>query len=368
MQKSQDSKTMNRRKFSKLAGGSTVTALAMSTGVLSKSAQAAGEKIKIGQIGTGHAHAPGKAETIKKFSDQYEFVGIVEPDPELRQQAQQNDAYKDVPWLSEEELLNTPGLKAVAVETTVRDLVPTAQHCIDAGLHVHLDKPAGESLDAFRTLLNSATKKNLVIQMGYMYRYHPAFQLCQRAVKEGWLGEVFELHAVLSKEVNDQKRKEIGEYAGGSMFELGCHLIDLVVLILGAPQKVTAYTRKTRAPEDTLADNQLAVFEYPKATATVRSTLIEPYGFLRRQFVICGTGGVIDIRPLEPPKIKMALTEPHGGYSKRYQDVELPEVTGRYDADFTDLAKIICGEKTPDFSPEHDLATHKAILEASGVL
>jgi predicted dehydrogenase len=234
-------------------------------------------------------------------------------------------------------------------------------------MHVHLDKPAGESLPEFRALLQEAARRRLTVQMGYMLRYNPAFQFCFRAMREGWLGHVFEVHAVMSKLVDAATRKALAEYPGGAMFELGCHLIDAVVSVLGKPQKVTAFARRTHTQSDTLADNQLAVFEYPAATATVRSALIEPQGEQRRQFVVCGEEGVIDIRPLEPPKLLLTLKQARGGYAKGQQTVELPRSTGRYDGEFLDLAAIVRGEKAADFTPEHDLAVHESILLASGL-
>ena len=38
--------------------------------------------------------------------------------------------------------------------------------------------------------------------MGYMYRYNPAVVLLREFLKKGWLGEVFEVHAVMSKVVD----------------------------------------------------------------------------------------------------------------------------------------------------------------------
>jgi predicted dehydrogenase len=234
-------------------------------------------------------------------------------------------------------------------------------------MHVHVDKPAGESLAQLRSLLDEATRRRLTVQMGYMLRYNPAFQLCFRAVREGWLGNVFELHTVMSKQIDAAARKGLAEYPGGAMFELGCHVIDAVVSVLGKPQKVTPFARRTHTENDTLADNQLAVFEYAAATATVRSSVIEPNGGERRQFVVCGEEGVIDIRPLEPPRLSLTLTQARGGYIKGQQMVELPRSTGRYDGEFLDLAAIVRGEKAADFTPAHDLAVHEAILLASGV-
>jgi predicted dehydrogenase len=322
-------------------------------------------KIKIGQLGTKHAHASGKLASIRKFSDAYELVGVVEEDEAQRKRLASSETYQDVKWLTEEQLLNTSGLQAVAVETEVKQLVPTAQKCLDAGLHIHLDKPAGESLAAVRKLHATATNKRLTIQMGYMLRYNPAFQLTYRAVREGWLGDVFEIHTVMSKKVNAAARKSLLENPGGTMYELGCHIIDSLVFMLGKPAQVTPHIRQTL--NDGLQDNMLAVFDYPKATATVRSSVVEPVGFRRRQFVVVGTEGVIDIRPLEPPQMDLVLEQPQGDFKKGVQTPLFAKATGRYDGEFLDLAAVIRQEKEFAWSAEHDLATHEAILQASGM-
>jgi predicted dehydrogenase len=325
------------------------------------------QPIKVGQIGVGHAHASGKMATMRKLPELFEVVGIAEPDEARRRAAETSAAYRDLKWLTIDQLLETRGLAAVAVETEVRRLVPTAQRCVEAGLHVHLDKPAGESLADFRRLLKTAQEKSVVVQMGYMFRYNPAFRFVYQAVRDGWLGDVFELHGVMSKAVDDASRRRLAAYPGGSMFELGCHLIDSLVYVLGKPQRVTPHVRHTRPDVDQLADNQLAVFEYPRATATIRSTLLEVEGTRRRQFVVCGNAGTIDICPLEPPRMQLALDRPRGDFKRGYQEVKLPPLTGRYDGDFLDLARIIHGEQPPEFTIEHDLAVHEAILRASGV-
>src|SRR4051812_16736824 len=123
-------------------------------------------RIKIGQIGVGHAHASKLA--VYRRSEEYEVVGLVEPDDRLREMARSQDVYQGLPWMTREQLFNVQGLQAVLVETRVRDLLDTAEAGVDAGLHVHLDKPAGESLPRYRRILEVASKKNLWVQMGYM--------------------------------------------------------------------------------------------------------------------------------------------------------------------------------------------------------
>ncbi|MBC8356586.1 MAG: Gfo/Idh/MocA family oxidoreductase [Planctomycetes bacterium] len=356
---------INRREFATRSAVATAGASLAAVGYHVSGAEAG--KIKVGQIGTKHAHASGKIGTMRKFSDLYEVIGVVEPDPKRRAQLKDDATYRDVNWMTEEELLNTSGLQAVAVETEVRDLLNVAERCVAAGVHIHLDKPAGESLSHFKRILDDATRQQRVVQMGYMYRYNPAFQLAFRAASEGWFGNVFEVHTVMSKKVGEASRRQLAEYAGGSMFELGCHVIDAVVKVLGRPTNVAAFNRKTFADQDSLLDNCLSVLEYPKATATVRSAVVEHDGGRRRQFVVCGDQGSIDIKPLEPPRATLALDADHGDYAKGTREVTLKPLGGRYDGDFLDLAKIIRGEKEHDFPPAHDLAVQEVVLRASGL-
>lgn len=356
---------INRREFVNRAAAVTASLSLTASGYHASGAEPS--KIKVGQIGTKHAHASGKMDALRKFSDLYEVVGVVEPDEKRRQQLVASDTYGNLQWMTEEELLNVSGLQAVAVETEVRQLLPVAERCVAAGMHIHLDKPAGESLSHFKRILDDATRQQKVVQMGYMFRYNPAFQLAFRAASEGWFGHVFEVHAVMSKKVDLGTRRELAEYPGGSMFELGCHVIDAVVKVLGRPTNVAAFNRQTYSDQDPLLDNCLSVLEYPKATATVRSSVVEYDGGRRRQFVVCGDEGSIDIKPLEPPRATLALEAAHGDYAKGTREVTLKPLGGRYDGDFLDLAKIIRGAKAHDFSPEHDLAVQEVVLRASGL-
>ena len=358
---------MNRRKFLQNAGQFTgMGFIAASLMHNSKTLAARSPKrIKVGQIGTAHAHASGKMATLRKLSEDYEVIGIVEPNPDRQKKLKNSSVYRGLKWISEEQLLNTPGLQAVAVETDIPELVPTGMRCVSAGKHIHLDKPAGLSLIAFKKLLDEATRRRLTVQMGYMFRHNPAFKFCFRAVQQGWLGDVFEVHGVISKTIDAQKRKQLEMYPG-SMFELGCHLIDAMVKVLGKPDKVTGFSRRTRPQQDNLADNQLAVFEYAESTATIRSALIEVAGQQRRQFVVCGDKGTVEIRPLEPPRLLFAPDRALKKYKKGYQEVKLPSMPGRYDEQLIELARIIRGQKESEYPPEHDLAVQEAVLKASG--
>ena len=116
-------------------------------------------RIRVGQIGTKHGHAGGKLEAIKKLSEHFDLVGVVEEDQVQKEMVQGTGAYAHCNWMTVEQLLNQPGLQLVLVETEIDQLLSVAEKCLSAGMHVHLDKPAGASMDDFRRVTEIAIEK-----------------------------------------------------------------------------------------------------------------------------------------------------------------------------------------------------------------
>lgn len=324
------------------------------------------------QIGTGHPHADKIG--VYRASDDWEVVGVVEPDEELRKVAMTKELYAGLPFLSLEEGLATPELAVVGIETRVRDLLHYAHIALDAGCHLHLDKPAGASWVNYQALMEKADAARLVVQMGYMYRFNPAVSLLRRMIHEGWLGEIFEVHAVMSKVIPQEQRTELAEFPGGVMFELGGHIIDLVVGILGKPEAVRAFPRQTLTTGgDAFRDNMLAVLEYPRALATVKSTGLEVDGGARRHLLVSGTEGTAQIQPLDRPELKLTLSRERAfegeklRYKKGTQTIPFDPPYQRYVGDAANLASILRGELPNMFPSSHDLAVQETVLRASAM-
>ncbi len=331
-------------------------------------------RIRIGQIGTGHFHAEATMETVRKFPDVFEVVGIAELYRENLEKNADKKNYRGLKWMSPEELLRVEGLDAVLVETNEWDLLKVGQQCIDAGVHIHLDKPAGEDIDAYAKMLSDAKRKNLTVQLGYMYRYNPAMRYCKRAIETGMLGDIFELDTVMSTEHTKEVREYLARFKGGTMYIFGCHLIDLVIWMLGKPMDIIAYQGSSGVDGVNFADNGLAVFVYPRGASTVRTTSVEVKGYERRQLVLCGSKGTLEVRPLEAPTVMtQAMIDHSKGHmvymydnNVRRTKVDLPKMAGRYDDQLLDFAAMIRGKKNP-FTYEHELLVAQATMKACGL-
>ena len=345
--------SMKRRTFLLAAGAAAATHVAW----------AATPKLKSGQIGTAHPHAGGKMDAMRAPGSDWEVVGLVAPEMEGRASTT-GRSFAGLARQTEAALLEMRDVKAVAVETRIEDSCATALRVIRASKHVHLDKPGGLHHAEFKNMRREAEQRGLTVQMGYMLRYNPAFELLFRAVREGWLGQVMEIDAEMGKLAAADLRAEIKALPGGGMFELGCHVIDAVVTILGKPRAVSAFNTPTR--NDAVSDNQMAVLEYPNATASVRVNFADPFGGPRRRFSVSGTDGTFDISPMESGNVKLSLTKAREKYPKGTETFKLASNGNRYDEEFRDLARVVRGEKAFAWSADHDIAVHETALRAAG--
>lgn len=316
--------------------------------------------IKLGQLGIGHNHGYEKMVTARKFPELFEIVGYAEENAEWIARRSQKPKYADLPRLSVEEVIEKSD--AVLIESDVWDLTKYAQKCIDAGKHIHMDKPASGTLQEYKHLLDTAREKNLVVQLGYMYRYNPAIQKLIAMVKNGQLGDIHSINAEMSVRHAESYRKWLGNFQGGDMYIFGSHLIDIIVYLLGKPNRVIP---SILAPELTAA-----TLEYDHTIARVFSSSLEWDGWARRTFSVCGELGTVHIQPIEDPCI-MTFAPCHEG--RRFgvqmaQPVELPPQSNntRYDEMLKDFYAYITGTKENPFTYEHDYMVQEVLDAACG--
>jgi predicted dehydrogenase len=184
--------------------------------------------------------------------------------------------------------------------------------------------------------------------------------------KKGWLGEVFMVRATINSDRDAAQRSVEERYPGGSMFELGGHMVDRVLAFLGRPVRVQRWLRHDTSVHDTLKDNTLAVFEYPSAIATVVSSARD--AAVNRHFEVIGTDGTIVINPMEPaPVLRVNLRVAQGPYQKGWHQMRLPPQP-RFIDDFQELGRAIKSGTELQYSYDHELLLHETLLRASGEL
>lgn len=326
--------------------------------------------ITIGQIGIGHNHGEAKMLAVRKFSELFEVVGFAEENEEWIKKRGHLKGYEGLKRYSVDELIEK--CDAVLIETDVWDLTEIAQKCVDAGKHIHMDKPASGTLEEYKHLLDAAKAKKLVVQLAYMYRYNPAVQKCFELINEGKLGEIYSINAEMSTYHPKEYKGWLTNFGGGILYILGCHLIDLIVYIMGKPEKVTSFLKHTKLDGIDFPDNNLAVLEYEKALARVFVSSVEVNGFGRRQFMVSGSKGTVNICPIERPLIMTYSDTQIADATYEDRKICIPfednTATGRYDEMMKDFYAYIKGTKENPFTYEHEYAVQEVLSEIIGGL
>ena len=326
------------------------------------------KKIKIGQIGIGHNHAEGKMLAAQKFPELFEVIGYAETNEEWIKARGSLPCYKHLPRLSINEIIEKSDV--ILVECDVWDLTKTAKKCIDSGKHVHIDKPASGTLQEFEEMLNIAKKKNLTVQLGYMYRYNFAILRCMKMIKSGELGEIYQIDAEMSTYHPPEYREWLKHFKGGSMYIFGSHLVDLAVSILGEPINVYPFIKQTGFDNVYSDDNNFAVLEYEKAIAKITALSVEVNGWGMRRFAVMGSKGTVEIKPIElnVKMIKSTADFASNAYADMHESVYVQDVPtlSRYDEMMKDLYLSVIGEKKNPYSYEHELAVQRTLCRITG--
>lgn len=350
---------IDRRHFIQFAGATLLTPLASGTEAITV--------IKTGILGTQHSHTTGKLKAMRDSPD-YDVVGVCEPDAAARERAQKAPGFSGLKWVAEEELLSNPSINLIVVECRPWEAIAWGKKVIAAGKHLHLEKPPGNKWEPFKELVEEARRKKLLLQTGYMWRWHEGINLGIDAAKNGWLGHVHLVRGTIHSDRTAEGRAIEAKYRGGSMFELGGHLIDRVVEVLGRPKKVNNWLRHDTGINDELADNTLVVLEYDNALAVLSSSARMYGSGEHRSFEVIGTDGSVIVHPEgSRPRVRVTMRKPQGPYKAGWQDVEIP-AQPRYVGDFKDLGRALKTGQPLKHSYDHELTLHETLLRASGEL
>lgn len=336
------------------------------------------KRIKIAQIGTGHDHAAVTFSSLLRLPQDFQVVGVAECNPE-RMSALEQAPYAHTPHYTVEELLAMEDLEAVAVETDEELATAIAQRFAERGKAIHLDKPGSAGVSSFTRLIETARAQRLPFQMGYMYRYNPLIKRVLNQAKAGVLGEIYSVEAQMSVRHTPEKRRWLEKYQGGMFYFLGCHLVDLVLQLQGEPEQVIPLNTRTGMDGTNAEDLGVVIFKYPRGVSYIKSCASEFGGFCRRQLVVCGAKGTVEIKPLEINEFRpYAISGVRTLAVANYEDTETDAwrdcadrwdsgVVDRYDGMMHDFARIIRGEIENPYTLDYELKLFKLLMRCCGV-
>ena len=173
------------------------------------------------------------------------------------------------------ELLADPAVEAVSI-CTPNDLhEEMAVAALRAGKHVYLDKPMAHTLQSAQAIGEAARASGTVFQLAHNHRFLPATLRMREMAENGEIGEVlsFSLRFLHSGSIDEKKPAGWKMRAGGGVIlDLGSHIIDLGIWLMGMPEAVFCANRtlygSRPAPgggvaDDLTEDHSLAIARLP---------------------------------------------------------------------------------------------------------
>lgn len=141
------------------------------------------------------------------------------------------------------EMVNDDRLDAISIVTWNNTHAPIATAALEAGKHVLCEKPpALNSIEALR-MQEASTKCNRLLMFGFVKRFAQNVQVMKKFIDSGELGEIYFAKTGYLRRCGNPG----GWFAtkalsgGGPLIDLGVHIIDLCMYLMGKPKPVSVF-------------------------------------------------------------------------------------------------------------------------------
>jgi predicted dehydrogenase len=189
------------------------------------------DRIKVGIVGCGY-WGPNLIRNFLSCS-QTEIVAVCDANP-----ARLEGIGRSFPHLTRvgslDDLLALR-LDAVAIATPVSTHHPLAERCLNAGLHVLVEKPLASTVPEARALLELAALRRRVLMVDHTYLFSNAVRRIKAIVDAGELGELYYVDSV---------RINLGLFQSdvNVVWDLAPHDLSIVDHVLGRePRSISAW-------------------------------------------------------------------------------------------------------------------------------
>lgn len=206
--------------------------------------------LRVGLVGYGTAGSAFHAPLISTTPG-LRLSAIVTADPGRRRAAAQT--YPGAALLDTADALwaSAGDLDVVVVASPNRTHAPLARAALDAGLPVVVDKPLTPTAAEGDELVRLAAQRGLLLSVYQNRRWDGDFLTARRLVDEGALGRVLRFESRFERwrpvPKGGWRESDDPADAGGLLYDLGSHLVDQALQLLGPATEVYAEVHTRRA-------------------------------------------------------------------------------------------------------------------------
>jgi predicted dehydrogenase len=257
--------------------------------------------LEVGLIGSGNiadAHLPAF-----RNHEQLELTAVCDANPDAA--ATIAEEFDVDTWDDFETFVDEAPIDAVDITLPHNLHHPAAAAAIDAGLHVHVEKPLAVSMAEGRDLVDRADDADVTLMVGQMQRFDPRFRAAKQAVEDGRTGQIRHARVDGIQNLRDYADPPHwlydGEAAGGGgIISVLIHKLDLLRYLLGEPTRACALGRTVDPAFEDAEDYAVGLIEFENGAIvdlfSAYSAADPPYG---ESMWLFGDDGVITAIPEE---------------------------------------------------------------------
>ena len=266
-------------------------------------------------------------------------------------------------YASYEDLIADPDIEAIYNPLPNHLHLPLTVKAAEAGKHVLCEKPIALSVAETRELIAARDRTGVLIAEAFMVRHHPQWIRTKELVSSGEIGDLRSGLGFFSYfNRNPENIRNIPEYGGGALMDIGCYPIYTSRWIFGAePLRVMGLVE--RDPDMKTDRLSSAILEYPTGQMVFTcSTQLVPYQ--RMQFF--GTKGRVEVEiPFNaPPDWEARIYVDTGAdlFGGGRQEI-IFEAVDQYTLQADDFSHAVLSGGNPDTKLEDSVA-NMAVIEA----
>jgi predicted dehydrogenase len=239
--------------------------------------------LKWGILGTGNIAG--------KFVDQLNAhqLHIVAAASRSAEKAQSFAQDKGIPqsYGTYEALLSDPIVDAVYISLPNHLHAEWSIKCAEAGKHVLCEKPVALDAAELERVLAAIKAADVFFMEAFMYRFHPQWDLVQKLIADGRIGDVRTLHASFcyNMGVALENIRQSRPAAGGGLMDVGCYCLSFLRMIAGeepiaafATGQIGAESHVDEWAAGTLKFSSGIIATFHTATRAAQPTLAAIYG------------------------------------------------------------------------------------------
>lgn len=280
------------------------------------------EQVRVGVIGLGmgFSHARSLASGRIKGA---RLSAICDLNP-----AKQEEARATLPsdvkiWSDTEAMISSGEIDAVIIATPHYAHPQVAIECLNHGLHVVIEKPAGVYTKQVREMNRAAEASGKVFSIMYNQRCNPLYKKLKELIEEGELGEIRRMNWIITNWYRSQSYYDSGGWratwageGGGVLINQSPHQLDLWQWTTGMmPKRIRAFCAFGKYRNIEVEDDVTAYAEYENgATAVFITTTGEAPGTNR--YEVTGDRGKIVIEDGKLTFWRLRVPEPE--FNRQY--------------------------------------------------